>query len=110
MESINFKNIKVLCVIKDDQVLTRVVRQDPVIYPDHYQYTEHWGPLKIKSVNTPELRSSENILFLRGDQRHADHRIDNSYYEYDDIDNLKSMIQEVNNYYHENISIQNPNS
>lgn len=104
-----YKNIKVLCVIKDDQVLTRVVKQDP-INSNHFQQYEFWGPLKISSVNTPELRFSENVLFLRGDQHHADHRPHERYLDEEEIDKIKSAIEEANRYYHENISIQNSNS
>lgn len=104
----HYKNIKVLCVIKDDEILTRVVKQDP-INSIHFQQYEFWGPLKISSVNTPELRICENVLFLRGDQRHANHRVDKKHYYKADIDKIKSVIQQANRYYHENISIQNPN-
>ena len=67
----NYKNLKVLCVIKDNGVYTRVVRQD-----ESYRFTNEFGEMSVSSMNTPELRmnSDEKILFVRGDQSFADHQ------------------------------------
>ena len=66
----NYKNLKVLCVIKDNGVYTRVVRQD-----ESYRFTNEFGEMSVSSMNTPELRmnSDEKILFVRGDQQHSHH-------------------------------------
>ena len=67
----NYKNLKVLCVIKDNGVYTRVVRQD-----ESDRFTNEFGEMSVSSMNTPELRmnSDEKILFVRGDQSFADHQ------------------------------------
>lgn len=98
-----YKNLKVLCVVRDDIMYTRIVRQDPAVW----YASEHWGPLKIQSINTPELRMTENTLFVRGDQSSSHHTKDRSW---DCIDETKALINEANKYYHEQLSIQNPNS
>jgi len=66
----DYKNLKVLCVIKDSDVYTRVVRQD-----ESYRFTNEFGEMSLSSMNTPELRMNydEKILFIRGDQVYADH-------------------------------------
>jgi hypothetical protein len=66
----DYKNLKVLCVIKDNDVYTRVVRQD-----ESYRFINEFGEMSLSSMNTPELRMNydEKILFIRGDQPYADH-------------------------------------
>jgi hypothetical protein len=98
-----YKNLKVLCVVRDDIMYTRIVRQDPVVW----YAVEHWGPLKIHSINTPELRVDENTLFVRGDQTSYHHELTRIGYR---IDETKAFLEEANKYYHEQLSIQNPNS
>lgn len=102
----NFKNLKVLCVIKEDRIYTRVVRQDSV----GFDSVENWGPMDIKSVNAPELRYVENTLFVRGNYSDSHHKRHTTWSNPQEIADIKSTLQEVNNYYHGNISIQNPNS
>jgi len=66
----DYKNLKVLCVIKDNDVYTRVVRQD-----ESYRFINEFGEMSLSSMNTPELRMNydEKILFIRGDQEYAHH-------------------------------------
>lgn len=66
----NYKNLKVLCVIKDNDVYTRVVRQD-----ESDRFINEFGEMSLSSMNTPELRmnSDEKILFVRGDHPYAHH-------------------------------------
>ena len=66
----NYKNLKVLCVIKNADVYTRVVRQD-----ESYRFINEFGEMSLSSMNTPELRMNydEKILFIRGDQEYAHH-------------------------------------
>jgi len=82
---------------------TRIVRQDPVIW----YAVEHWGPLKINSVNNPELRFDENTLFVRGDQSSQHHELTRITYH---IDATKALLEQANQCYHEKLSIQNPSS
>ncbi len=66
----DYKNLKVLCVIKDNDVYTRVVRQD-----ESDRFINEFGEMSVSSMNTPELRmnSDEKILFVRGDHPYAHH-------------------------------------
>jgi hypothetical protein len=98
-----YKNLKVLCVVRDDIMYTRVVRQDPAIWYG----IDHWGPLKIHSINTPELRFHENTLFVRGDQISQHHEPTQTGYC---IEETKALLEQANEYYHEQLSIQNPSS
>jgi hypothetical protein len=47
----NYKNLKVLCVIKGANVYTRVVRQD-----ESDRFINEFGEMSVSSMNTPELR------------------------------------------------------
>jgi hypothetical protein len=96
------KTVKVLCVVKDNHLLTRVVRQDM-----SYQRQELGvlGSLEIKIVNSPELRSQENTLFLRGDQFESNHKVDTSFLTMFDMAKALTLLKNANKEYHEKVSV-----
>lgn len=97
------KTIKVLCVVKDNHLLTRVVRQD--MSYEHRQELGVLGSLEIKMVNTPEFRPFENSLFLRGNEVRAHHRIDTCHLDIFDMIKAVTLINKANDEYHEKISL-----
>ena len=101
------KTVKVLCVVKDNHLLTRVVRQDMSF--DHRQELGVLGSLEIKMVNSPEFRPFENALFLRGNEFRANHNVDTSYLTTFDMIKAVTLINKANDEYHEKISVQNSN-
>ena len=100
------KTIKVLCVVKDNHLLTRVVRQDMSC---SRQELGVLGSLEIKMVNSPEFRPFENTLFLRGNEFRANHNVDTSYLTTFDMIKAVTLIKKANDEYHEKISVQNSN-
>ena len=93
------KELKVLCVLKDRQILTRVVRQPSG------KLRETIGQLTLKCVSCPELRVYENDLFLRGDTVSKDHKPDVCHVTVDEKESIVKKLREVNNIYHGKISI-----
>ena len=96
------KTIKVLCVVKDNHLLTRVVRQDMSC---SRQELGVLGSLEIKMVNSPEFRPFENTLFLRGNEFRANHNVDTSYLTTFDMIKAVTLINKANDEYHEKISL-----
>jgi hypothetical protein len=100
------KTVKVLCVVKDNRLLTRVVRQDVSC---SRQELGVLGSLEIKMVNSPEFRPFENTLFLRGIEFSCHHKVDISYLTTFDMIKAVTLIKKANDEYHEKISVQNSN-
>ena len=110
------KTVKVLCVVKDNHLLTRVVRQDMSFNHrqelgvfNHRQELGVLGSLEIKMVNSPEFRPFENALFLRGNEFRAHHNVDSSYLSTFDMIKAVTLLKKANDEYHEKISVQNSN-
>ena len=101
------KTVKVLCVVKDNHLLTRVVRQD--MSYEHRKELGVLGSLEIKMVNNPEFRPFENTLFLRGNKFRDHHNVDTSYLTTFDMIKAVTLINKANDEYHEKISVQNSN-
>lgn len=96
------KTVKVLCVVKDNHLLTRVVRQDMSC---SRQELGVLGSLEIRMVNTPEFRPFENTLFLRGNEVRAHHKIDTCHLNIFDMIKAVTLINKANDEYHEKISL-----
>lgn len=85
------KNLKVLCVVKQGDIYTRVVRQDAIEF-----FSEDFGSMTLASANTPELRMREKILFVRGDQPHSHHEPHKLYGCENDISETIDLLNELN--------------
>jgi hypothetical protein len=92
-----FVNLRVLCVIRRDQILTRVIRQNV----EREFGREEYGLFRIESCNSPELRLSEGVLFVRGNHLSEDHRVHRTYKTEHEIEAFKRMAKRVNEDYHE---------
>lgn len=98
------KNLKVLCVVKQGDIYTRVVRQDLIEY-----FNEDFGSMKVSSVNTPELRMREKTLFVRGDQSHSHHEPHKLYGCENDISETIDLLSELNDKLKKYVPLQNSN-
>jgi hypothetical protein len=93
------KELKVLCVLKDRQILTRVVKQPSG------KMRQRIGDITLKCVSCPELRVYENDLFLRGDTATKDHTPDVCHVSVAEKESIVKKLLEVNTIYHGKISL-----
>lgn len=85
------KNLKVLCVVKQGDIYTRVVRQDAI-----EDFSEDFGSMTVASANTPELRMSDQTLFVRGDHIYSHHIPHRLYSSGEKTDNAIYYLNELN--------------